>query len=135
MRASMFVIDKTGDYVVIIKRYKDGREYYVVPGGKVVVGESVQHAAIREISEELDLNINESDIIGSLNGDDNVFFFAKTGYKQGGLSIHGEEKSRSNLDNVYQPIWIRISEIFRLEIFPKFDKNRFSKIVGDKCNE
>lgn len=61
MRASMFVIDKTGDYVVIIKRYKDGREYYVVPGGKVVVGESVQHAAIREISEELDLNINESD--------------------------------------------------------------------------
>ena len=111
MRASMFVIDKTGDYVVIIKRYKDGREYYVVPGGKVVVGESVQHAAIREISEELDLNINESEIIGSLNGDDNVFFFAKTGYKQGGLSIHGEEKSRSNLDNVYQPIWLSLIHI------------------------
>ena len=35
MRASMFVLDQTVRYVAIIKRYKDGRNYYVVPGGKV----------------------------------------------------------------------------------------------------
>lgn len=135
MRASMFVIDKTGDYVAIIKRYNNGREYFVVPGGKVVDGENVQHAAIREISEELDLNINESDIIGSLNSDDNAFFFAKTDYKYGILSIHGEEKLRSNIDNLYKPMWIKISQILNMEIFPKFDKNIFLEIVGNNYNE
>lgn len=135
MRASMFVIDKTGGYVVIIQSYKDGREYYVVPGGGVVAGESVQHAAIREISEELDFSISESDIFGSLNYDDNVLYFAKTDYQKGKLEIHGEEQLRSSLDNVYQPMWIRISEISSLEIFPEFDKKRFTEIIGDKINE
>lgn len=135
MRASMFVIDKTGEFVVIIKRYKFGREYYVIPGGKVAAGERVLQAAIREISEELDFTINESDIVGSLNGNDNVFYFAKTGYQEGKLNIHGEEQLRSSLDNIYQPMWIRISEISNLEIFPEFDKNRFTEIIRDTFND
>lgn len=53
MRASMFVLDQTVRYVAIIKRYKDGRNYYVVPGGKVEAHENIQQAAIREIAEEL----------------------------------------------------------------------------------
>ncbi|MEQ3457815.1 hypothetical protein [Enterococcus cecorum] len=42
MRASMFVLDQTVRYVAIIKRYKDGRNYYVVPGGKVEAHENIQ---------------------------------------------------------------------------------------------
>ena len=66
MRASMFVLDQTVRYVAIIKRYKDGRNYYVVPGGKVEAHENIQQAAIREIAEELGLAIEQSDIFDSI---------------------------------------------------------------------
>lgn len=80
MRASMFVLDQTVRYVAIIKRYKDGRKYYVIPGGKVEAHENIQQAAIREIAEELGLAIEQSDIFDSIIEKGNVFYFAKTNY-------------------------------------------------------
>ena len=128
MRASMFVIDDTGNYVVLIKRVKAGREYFVVPGGTVEENESLHLAAIREIQEELDMDVSVSSIFEELDEEDNTFFFAKTDYQKGELFIHGEEKGRSSSDNIYKPMWVKINQLLKMEVFPEFDSAVISQI-------
>ena len=38
--------------ILLIHRFKDGREYFVLPGGHIEEGESEEEALIREIKEE-----------------------------------------------------------------------------------
>ena len=44
MRAAVVVID--GDSVLLIERIRDGRRYYLFPGGTVEPGETAERAAI-----------------------------------------------------------------------------------------
>lgn len=125
MRTGMFVIDKTGKHIIIIKRLKENRKYNVVPGGRVEIGEKVLDGAIREIREELDLNICKEDIFDSIKNGTDYFFFAKTNFEVSRLSIHGEELERSNANDVYNPMWVRIEEINNMCIFPEFNKSVF----------
>lgn len=53
------VIIKDGQ-ILLIHRFKDGREYYVFPGGGVEEGESVHEALVREVMEELTLTVTEN---------------------------------------------------------------------------
>ena len=55
MRAAVVVID--GDSVLLIERIRDGRRYYLFPGGTVEPGETAERAAIRESFEELGLTV------------------------------------------------------------------------------
>ena len=42
--------------ILLMRRMKNGQEYYVFPGGGVKEGESTETAIIREIKEELSLD-------------------------------------------------------------------------------
>ena len=55
MRAAVVVID--GDSLVLVERVRDGRRYYLFPGGTVEPGETAERAAIRESLEELGLEV------------------------------------------------------------------------------
>lgn len=61
MRKCARVIVEKDDYVVLIKRRKkvsgSVTEYFVIPGGGVEEGETFEQAAIREIKEELNVDI------------------------------------------------------------------------------
>lgn len=43
--------------LLLITHIKKGKEYYVVPGGRVEFAENTQQAVIREYKEELNLNV------------------------------------------------------------------------------
>jgi 8-oxo-dGTP diphosphatase len=43
------------DKIALIERHRNGRHYYVFPGGKVEAGETPARAAAREAEEELGL--------------------------------------------------------------------------------
>lgn len=51
------------DELLIIHRFKDGREYYVFPGGHLKVHESPQEALLREIYEETSIKLSKHDLI------------------------------------------------------------------------
>lgn len=55
MRAAAVVIE--GAFVMLIERVRDGRRYYLFPGGTVEPGETAERAAIRESFEELGLEV------------------------------------------------------------------------------
>jgi 8-oxo-dGTP diphosphatase len=53
MRAAALIIKE--DKILLMHRKKEGREYWVFPGGSVEEGETPEEAVIREIMEELSL--------------------------------------------------------------------------------
>jgi len=50
-RAAVFVFGENGS-VLLFHRFRNGHEYYVVPGGAVEPGETPEQAAARELKEE-----------------------------------------------------------------------------------
>lgn len=57
-----------GEEVLVAKRkaQDSGAGFWEFPGGKVEEGETLQEALVREIKEELDLEIEVQDLLGSL---------------------------------------------------------------------
>ena len=57
------VIEKEGKYL-FVKRAHTGMAdgFYMLPGGHVEVGESVLHATVRELKEELGITVEEEDL-------------------------------------------------------------------------
>ena len=57
------IIEKDGKYL-FLKRSNTGKGdgFYMLPGGHVDAGESVLHAAVRELKEELGIDVKESDL-------------------------------------------------------------------------
>lgn len=43
--------------ILMIERHKAGEHYFVLPGGSVEEGESLQQAAVREVAEEASLSV------------------------------------------------------------------------------
>ncbi len=61
--AVIFIIKKGSDYLFQKRTHtgaKDG--WYMMPGGHVDEGESVVHAAVRELKEELDIDVLPEDL-------------------------------------------------------------------------
>ncbi|MDN5303139.1 MAG: 8-oxo-dGTP diphosphatase [Fusobacteriaceae bacterium] len=52
-RAIIFIEDR----LCLIKRIKNGNEYYVFPGGGIKKGEKGKQAVIREVKEELGIDV------------------------------------------------------------------------------
>jgi 8-oxo-dGTP diphosphatase len=57
VRTRAGVVILQADEIAVIERRRDGRLYYVLPGGGVEPGESIEQAAIREAAEELGVRV------------------------------------------------------------------------------
>lgn len=56
MRARVIIYNPKSDSILLIHRKKNGRDYWVIPGGGAKNQETPTQTAIREIKEELDLD-------------------------------------------------------------------------------
>jgi len=52
-----------GSAVLVVKHRKDGRSYWLLPGGGIRVGESAKTALQREIREELNISVVVGDLL------------------------------------------------------------------------
>ena len=96
--------------ILLIHRIKNGQEYYVFPGGGVKEGESLEGALVREIKEELTLDIKVfKQIFNIANQGRDEFYFLIQEY-DGIPQLNGEEKERMNENNQYISVWIKVSE-------------------------
>ena len=57
------IITEIGDRIVLIER-KNFPEGWAIPGGFVDIGETVEHAAVREAREEISLDVEIRAILG-----------------------------------------------------------------------
>ncbi len=108
-------------YTMFRRKIVDGefKEYYVIPGGGVEEGESLEETLIRELKEEFTVDINILEYIGENEDDNSIAHFYKCSIKSGIPTLGGEEKERCSKDNYYEIRKIKISDIENINIFPK----------------
>lgn len=94
-----------GTEVLLMKRIKNGEEYFTFPGGAVESNESPSQAASRELMEETSITADHTAKLGELmnRGRREHYFIMR--YVAGEPVLGGEEKGWMNEDNQYYPGW------------------------------
>ncbi len=113
------VIIKDGK-ILLIRRVKNGEEYFVFPGGGVEEGETQEEALKREMKEETGLDIVKPE---------KIFEIENRGVKEtyylvmefsGTPQLGGPEKSRMSEQNQYYPEWLELMKAAELKnLFPR----------------
>ena len=126
MRAGVILYNPQTKQILLIHRWKNGEEYFVIPGGRAESGETAVQAAQREIQEELGWSLSEKQLQPAFtfrNGQRLEIYFHATISHTSAPMIQGEESLRSHTQNIYQPEWLDIEAICGLNLRPSGLKN------------
>lgn len=103
------------DKILVFFRRKiiDGKDvvYYAIPGGHVEKNETCEETVIRELKEEMNVDIEIVKYLGNLiiDNKDEYYYYAKI--IGGELKFGGEELERNSIDNYYEIRWLSLSEL------------------------
>ena len=120
MRARVILYNSENDAILLIHRLKNGRDYWVIPGGGAKGNETPVETAIREINEELSIQLKPAalnQLFEYKSQEDEHFFYAEISFIAA-PEISGEEKERSNNANVYQPDWVAVKDLTQINLMP-----------------
>jgi len=118
MRAGTIIINN--NQIILIHRFWQGREYFVLPGGKVEDGETVEGAAIREAKEETSLDVilgnKFCEFYNEFDKRQNIFFLVTK--FSGEVKLGGPEAERNSEDDKFILEWHNFEDIKNLKIVP-----------------
>jgi 8-oxo-dGTP pyrophosphatase MutT (NUDIX family) len=101
--------------VLLIERRREGKHYFVCPGGGVEPGESFEAAAVREAREELGVDVELTHAVFQVNfGGQQKYFVGQVVGGTVQLLPFDEHKLRGS----YQPAWIPIERLIELDVRP-----------------
>jgi 8-oxo-dGTP pyrophosphatase MutT (NUDIX family) len=119
-RAAVVLRDETR--VALIRRVRDGRTYFVFPGGGIRGGETPAEAATREAREELgvDVVLGPRLLIEEFRGQTVHYFSALIVGGDFGTGT-GREIASSGMTErgTYEPMWMEISELPYYDVRPR----------------
>ena len=116
--------------ILLMRRMKNGQEYYVFPGGGVKEGESTETAIIREIREELSLDAKIDKLLFEIENQGRQEYYYLIKEFSGKPQLGGEEKQRMNQDNQYYPVWIEFNKLNDLDnLYPKSARKKIVEIL------
>ena len=110
---------KDNELAVIFRRKIKGEkveEYYAIPGGGVEENETLEEALIRELKEELNIEVNVKDLVFKIEQEDRIEYFYNCEYLSGTFELNGEEIERNCLENYYEPTFIPIDRINEFDV-------------------
>lgn len=113
-KTARVIIIEDGKLLVFFRRKKKNEEnitYYAIPGGHLEDNETLEETAVRELKEEMNLDIEILGYLGKLvvdNQEENYYHGKIIG---GNLQFGGEELERNSDSNYYEIRWIPISEL------------------------
>jgi 8-oxo-dGTP diphosphatase len=111
-----------GNEIALIKRRREGRLYYVFPGGQVEEKELPEQAAVREVEEELGLLIEIDRLMVQ------VIHHAKMQYYYLARTIGGKFGTGSGPEmrglypperGSYHPVWMPLANILKENVVPR----------------
>jgi mutator protein MutT len=126
------------DQILLMHRFNKGREYYVFPGGSVENGESVEEAAIREMKEELGLDVKLGELFFEIFLK-NDFDWGRTSYFflvesfTGKVALGGPEKEVMNDKNRYYPYWSKLEDLRKMtNLYPSELREKLIEYLAKK---
>lgn len=118
--ARVLIIDS--GKILLIKRFKHGRLYYVIPGGGVEKGESPKDAAIREAKEETNLDVEIGNILFRNEDELSIGLFFLASSFSGVPKFIGPELRRASEQNSYDLEWKKLNMLSELDVIPSMVK-------------
>jgi len=112
--------------ILLIHRFKNGSEYWVVPGGGVEDRESLEESLKREVVEETSLDLIRFELLGTTEDGEYSHYFYKCELSAGEPKIGGPELKDSDENNIYILEWVPIQIVDRLNVYPKLIKQYIS---------
>lgn len=126
MRATAVIIKD--NLILLMHRFRDGIEFFVLPGGGVEKGESIEEAVIREVKEETSFNakINKKlfEYCNDYQGNKKMHYFYLITDFSGDMQLGGEEAKLNSEKDRYILEWHEISEISNLPLKPEAIKEK-----------
>lgn len=121
-----------------LEKWKGDQEYYVIPGGGVEDGESVEDATIREMKEETDVDVTLGELFYELEDFDpqgkKIKYYAYLCNYTGGepkLREDSEEaKEMKEGIHFYKPVWVDLTEIKKIVLYPTPLKDKLIKTLN-----
>jgi mutator protein MutT len=108
--------------ILVIHRINNGKEYFVLPGGGVENGETVEQAVLREVQEETALEVKIEKMLYHHTYDDNTeHFFYLCRYVSGEPKLGDGNEARDmkkSSTNFYNPIWYEVKGLPQLLLYP-----------------
>jgi 8-oxo-dGTP pyrophosphatase MutT (NUDIX family) len=106
--------------ILLLHRHKYGRQYYIVPGGGVEEGETVEEAAIREAREETGLDVTLVRKLWQIESYRQMEHYFLCGGFNGSLHLGGPEAERQSQNNVYRLEWVPLSALDDIPLRPRY---------------
>ena len=129
-RAAVVLWCQAEKKVLLMHRFKEASEYWVVPGGGVEEGETYSTAAVREIMEEVGVKILEEDLHALCYHEDErsrTWYYFVIREMMDEPKVGGPEALRASETNRYEPTWVSVESVKDLNLWPEFMKMEISK--------
>ena len=107
--------------VLLMHRNKNGKEYFVFPGGGVEGKEENKTSLLREISEETSVKVKIVKKLYTHNYETGNHFYYLCTYVSGNPKLRKDsiENARNKKGkDTYKPTWIKISKLKNLLLYP-----------------
>jgi 8-oxo-dGTP diphosphatase len=120
-RAAALIIRRR--HILLIHRYRASEDYFVIPGGHVEAGETIQEACVREMHEETGLEIAWIEFgfsyVNVTPGRSRLghYFFVEP--LPGEPVLSGPEIDKRAEDNRYVLEWVRLDRLAEISLRPE----------------
>jgi len=121
MRVRAVALLIQNDSIAVMERYRDGRHYFVFPGGGVDEGENGAQAVVRETREELgiDVRVVRQAVEVWFNGNRQMYFLVEqTGGTFGTGTGPEFTEPFDPVHGTYHPMWMPIAELLENPVLP-----------------
>ncbi|MCF9448191.1 NUDIX domain-containing protein [Vibrio parahaemolyticus] len=131
-RVSALILNRKNAEILLIKRFKEGRNYWVFPGGGVEPEELLEQAIVREVFEETSLRIdNYQEIFSVVNrGRKEHFYLVNVQFFEPKLSLHSPERQNQSSSNRYELTWVKLNDLSKLDLVPVEAKEIVNSLVS-----
>lgn len=114
-RAAVVLVKEDG--ILLINRTKGDFNYYIIPGGGVESEETPEQAAVREIKEELGLDIIiKEELVRFAKPEFTEYYFLADGFA-GNLILVGDTNKENKI--VDKEEWVKFSELNTKNLLPE----------------